>query len=90
MKKVILIILLLLCAGSIGFGVYNYLEYTSFEKKIDKLKNEISEMKASIKDEEKLKKETQEKYDKFIADNKDKIEEIKKWEEEVKKVKDLL
>ena len=36
MKKVILIILLLLCAGSIGFGVYNYIEYTSFEKKIDR------------------------------------------------------
>ena len=90
MRKVILVLLILLSAASIGFGVYNYMEYEKLGKKITRLKTDIVQMQASIKDEEKLKKETQEKYEKFLNDNKDKLEEYKKWQEEIKKVKELL
>ncbi len=90
MRKVLLVLLILLSAASIGFGIYNYMEYEKLGKKITRLKTDIVQMQMSIKDEEKLKKEIQEKYEKFLNDNKDKLEEYKKWQEEIKKVKELL
>jgi cell division protein FtsL len=89
-RKVLLIILLLLCAGSIGFAVYNYMNYIDYNKKIDSVKEDISKMKDSINDEEKIKKNKEEEYNKFIEENKSKIEEIEEWENKAKKVKELL
>ena len=90
MKKIIMIFLFLLCSLSIGFGIYNYTEFDKYDKKIVNIKKDIKDMQENIKDEEKLKKESEEKYSKFMEENKDKIEEINKWQEETKKVKDLL
>ena len=78
MKKVLLVLLLLLTLGSLGFLGYNYMEYSKVDKKIKDVKEDITKMKESISDEEKLKKETEEKYNTFIEENKSKIEEIEK------------
>ena len=47
-------------------------------------------MKDSINDEEKLKKQKEEEYNKFIEENKSKIEDIEAWQSKTEKVKGLL
>lgn len=89
MKKILLILLIVLCLASFGFLAYNYMELSNYDKKINSINKDIKEMKESISDEEKLKKETEEKYNKFMEENKDKIEEIEKWQKQAEEVKAL-
>lgn len=90
MRKVLIIFLFLLSAVSIGFLVFNFMQYQDNNKKISSIKEDISKMKDSINDEEKIKKQKEEEYNKFIEENKSKIEDIEAWQSKTEKVKELL
>ena len=90
MRKVLIVFLFILSSISIGFLVFNYFQYQDNNKKISSIKEDISKMKDSINDEEKIKKQKEEEYNKFIEDNKSKIEDIEAWQSKTEKVKELL
>lgn len=90
MRKVLIVFLFILSSISIGFLVFNYFQYQDNNKKISSIKEDISKMKDSINDEEKLKKQKEEEYNKFIEENKSKIEDIEAWQSKTEKVKGLL
>ena len=90
MRKVLIVFLFILSSISIGFLVFNYFQYQDNNKKISSIKEDITKMKDSINDEEKLKKQKEEEYNKFIEDNKSKIEDIEAWQSKTEKVKGLL
>ena len=90
MRKVLIVFLFILSSISIGFLVFNYFQYQDNNKKISSIKEDISKMKDSINDEEKIKKQKEEEYNKFIEDNKSKIEDIEAWQSKTEKVKGLL
>ena len=90
MRKVLIVFLFILSSISVGFLVFNYFQYQNNNKKISSIKEDISKMKDSINDEEKLKKQKEEEYNKFIEENKSKIEDIEAWQSKTEKVKGLL
>lgn len=90
MRKVLIVFLFILSSISVGFLVFNYFKYQDNNKKISSIKEDISKMKDSINDEEKLKKQKEEEYNKFIEENKSKIEDIEAWQSKTEKVKGLL
>ena len=90
MRKVLIVFLFILSSISIGFLVFNYFQYQDNNKKISSIKEDITKMKDSINDEEKLKKQKEEEYNKFIEENKSKIEDIEAWQSKTEKVKGLL
>lgn len=90
MRKVLIVFLFILSSISAGFLVFNYFQYQDNNKKISSIKEDISKMKDSINDEEKLKKQKEEEYNKFIEENKSKIEDIEAWQSKTEKVKGLL
>ena len=90
MRKVLIVFLFILSSISVGFLVFNYFQYQDNNKKISSIKEDISKMKDSINDEEKLKKQKEEEYNKFIEENKSKIEDIEAWQSKTEKVKGLL
>ena len=90
MRKVLIVFLFILSSISIGFLVFNYFQYQDNNKKISSIKEDITKMKDSINDEEKIKKQKEEEYNKFIEDNKSKIEDIEAWQSKTEKVKELL
>ena len=90
MRKVLIVFLFILSSMSVGFLVFNYFQYQDNNKKISSIKEDISKMKDSINDEEKLKKQKEEEYNKFIEENKSKIEDIEAWQSKTEKVKGLL
>ena len=90
MRKVLIVFLFILSSISVGFLVFNYFQYQDNNKKVSSIKEDISKMKDSINDEEKLKKQKEEEYKKFIEENKSKIEDIEAWQSKTEKVKGLL
>ncbi len=90
MRKLLVFFLFILSAISVGFLVFNYFQYQDNNKKISSIKEDITKMKDSINDEEKIKKQKEEEYNKFIEDNKSKIEDIEAWQSKTEKVKELL
>ena len=90
MRKVLIVFLFILSSISVGFLVFNYFQYQDNNKKISSIKEDISKMKDSINDEEKLKKQKEEEYNKFIEENKSKIEDIEAWQSKTEKVKGLI
>ena len=90
MRKVLIVFLFILSSVSIGFLVFNYFQYQDNNKKISSIKEDITKMKDSINDEEKIKKQKEEEYNKFIEENKSKIEDIEVWQSKTEKVKELL
>lgn len=86
MKKVIVGLLLVLSLASIGFLAYRFVKYTEYDKTINEKKNYIKKMEEELASEEKLIKEAQDKENKIKEENKDKIEELEKWQKRAEKV----
>ena len=90
MKKIIIALLLILSAASIGFLVYDYMEYSKYDKKVEEKKQDLSKMKEELANEEKTKEDRKKELEEIKTKNKTKIEELEKWQKKVKKVEESL
>lgn len=90
MKKIIIALLLILSAASIGFLVYDYMEYSKYDKKVEEKKKDLSKMKEELANEEKTKEDRKKELEEIKTKNKTKIEELEKWQKKVKTVEESL
>jgi len=90
MKKILIIILFILSAVSIGFLIYNFNELNNYDKIVDEKQEELNKMNEDLKDEEKAKEERNKQITETKEKNKAKIEELEKWQKQTKQVESLL
>ncbi len=86
MKKVIMIFLLCITSISVFFGISKYLEYKNLNIESDNfsdIEKEIDSLDIEIRKKE-------EDYKNIQDQNTDLLEELKRWEEKVKKVESYL
>ena len=89
MKYALITLSIILCISLVGLG-FNYYRFETEYSKTNDIKNKIDEAKKEINEMDKYLEENKDTYDKFVNDNKTKIEVYEKWLRYQKEVEEAL